>query len=62
LSDKTGTLTQNDMIFKKIAMEFAQFSEDTQNELKEMLEESCKESQGPYGDVDTNQDAHVPLS
>ena len=28
LTDKTGTLTQNDMIFKKISMEFAQYGED----------------------------------
>lgn len=51
LSDKTGTLTQNDMIFKKIAMEFAQFDEETQEELTKMLQESCAESQGPYGDI-----------
>ena len=25
LTDKTGTLTKNDMIFKKLAMEYAQF-------------------------------------
>ena len=25
LTDKTGTLTKNDMIFKKISMEYAQF-------------------------------------
>jgi phospholipid-translocating ATPase len=29
LTDKTGTLTQNDMVFKKIAMEFALFSEES---------------------------------
>ena len=28
LSDKTGTLTQNDMIFKHISMEFAEYGED----------------------------------
>lgn len=33
LSDKTGTLTQNDMIFKKISMEFAQFDEETKGDL-----------------------------
>ena len=34
LSDKTGTLTQNDMIFKKISMEFAQYGEDDIFEMK----------------------------
>lgn len=37
LSDKTGTLTQNDMIFKKISMEFAQFDEETKGDLQGML-------------------------
>jgi phospholipid-translocating ATPase len=41
LSDKTGTLTQNDMIFKKIAMEWAQFGEEDVGEIKNMLDESC---------------------
>ena len=40
LTDKTGTLTQNEMIFKKIAMEFAYFTEETINELKTLLSES----------------------
>ena len=44
LSDKTGTLTQNDMIFKKIAMEWAQFGEEDVGEIKNMLDESCAES------------------
>lgn len=35
LSDKTGTLTQNDMIFKKISMEFAQYGEDDINDMKQ---------------------------
>lgn len=50
LTDKTGTLTQNDMVFKKIAMEFALFAEDSSNDMKNLLIESLKESQGPYGD------------
>lgn len=51
LTDKTGTLTQNEMIFKKIAMEFAYFTEETINELKQLLSESLSESTGPYGDT-----------
>jgi phospholipid-translocating ATPase len=34
LSDKTGTLTQNDMIFKKVSMEFAQFTLDTLEDMR----------------------------
>ncbi len=51
LTDKTGTLTQNDMIFKKIAMEFALFSEETVHELQQLLVESIQLSTGPCGDV-----------
>lgn len=42
LTDKTGTLTQNDMVFKKIALEFALFTEETINEVSEMLQEATK--------------------
>ena len=41
LSDKTGTLTQNDMIFKKISMEFAQYGEDDIKEMQDALLQSC---------------------
>mmetsp|Transcript_10724 Transcript_10724/g.13382 ORF Transcript_10724/g.13382 Transcript_10724/m.13382 type:complete len:224 (-) Transcript_10724:1766-2437(-) len=51
LSDKTGTLTQNDMIFKKISMEFAQYGEDDLDDMKKQLLESCRHGQGPYGEV-----------
>lgn len=51
LSDKTGTLTQNDMIFKKIAMEFAQYGEDDIGEMTEQLLTSCQISQGPFGEL-----------
>jgi phospholipid-translocating ATPase len=40
------------MIFKKIAMEHAQFTEETIADLKEMLIKSCRASSGPCGDVD----------
>jgi len=51
LSDKTGTLTQNDMIFKKISMEFAQYGEDDMDDMKLQLKDSCTNGQGPYGEV-----------
>ena len=37
LSDKTGTLTQNDMIFKKMAMEHANWSHENLVEIQEMV-------------------------
>jgi phospholipid-translocating ATPase len=51
LSDKTGTLTQNDMIFKKISMEFAQYGEDDKTELTEILAEVSQKTIGPYGEM-----------
>lgn len=51
LSDKTGTLTQNDMIFKKISMEFAQYGEDDLDDMKKQLKESCSYGTGPYGEI-----------
>jgi len=38
LTDKTGTLTKNDMIFKKLNMEFSAFDEESLPDLKNMLE------------------------
>ena len=49
-SDKTGTLTKNEMIFKKIAMEIDQFSEESFSELKLILEDECKTSDAPLVD------------
>ena len=37
MTDKTGTLTQNDMIFKKMSMEWAQFDLDSLNEVQSLL-------------------------
>ena len=33
-------------------MEFAQFDEETVEELRYLLNESCAESTGPYGDME----------
>jgi len=41
LTDKTGTLTQNDMIFKKLNMEYAAFDLENLDDLKSMLLENC---------------------
>jgi len=51
LTDKTGTLTKNDMIFKKVAMEYAQFDLENLPDLKAMLDENCLKYEGPMGDL-----------
>ena len=39
LTDKTGTLTQNYMIFKKLSLEQCMFGEEDINEMKRILKE-----------------------
>ena len=39
------------MIFKKISMEWAQFSVETMVDMQELLKYSLKQSSGPCGDV-----------
>jgi phospholipid-translocating ATPase len=52
LTDKTGTLTQNDMIFKKLAMEYAMFDLENLDELRRQLLENCQNSgEGPMADL-----------
>ena len=52
MSDKTGTLTQNDMVFKKLAIHnVGSYSVDDQPLLKHTLKKSYGKSEGPMEDV-----------
>ena len=53
-TDKTGTLTQNEMIFKQICFESGVFGEDSIEELQNIVEDECKKSIGPLKDVEEN--------
>lgn len=59
LTDKTGTLTQNDMIFKKLAMEYAQFDLENIEDVREMLEENCNTGDGPMIDIPVLRDGET---
>jgi len=52
ITDKTGTLTQNEMILKKVCTETAIFETDDPNQtLEYMLKENCEKfPQGPCND------------
>ena len=50
-SDKTGTLTKNEMIFKRIAMENEQFGEENFETLKTIIAEECQSSDAPLLDI-----------
>ena len=39
------------MVFKKLAMEFAQYGEDDIEDLQNELKNACGRSLGPFGDV-----------
>ncbi len=51
ISDKTGTLTQNDMICRKIFLEYSQFSyKDNKQDMLDMLDKSCTDHIGIAAD------------
>jgi phospholipid-translocating ATPase len=54
LTDKTGTLTQNDMIFKKLSLEQTTFTEEDHGEMVRLMQEQCNESHSPMQDLVDN--------
>lgn len=43
LSDKTGTLTQNDMLFKRLTLEYCQYSDENKQDIKKQLQKGMKQ-------------------
>lgn len=52
LTDKTGTITQNQMIFKKLSLETGVYTFEMLNELKRILKRNCEKVVGPLSDVE----------
>lgn len=51
LSDKTGTLTQNEMIFKNLSMEHSKYDHTQTDQIIKILEKQCNLEQGPMADI-----------
>lgn len=51
-TDKTGTLTQNEMVFKQIAFEFGAFNEECINDLRVIVKTECANKKGPMKEYD----------
>jgi phospholipid-translocating ATPase len=52
LTDKTGTLTQNEMIFKKLCLEGVQYDESCLKDMERILKKQCAKNIGPAKDVE----------
>lgn len=53
LSDKTGTLTQNDMVFKKIAVNGVDtFLASDERLLAKIIKKNYEQSEGPLRDIE----------
>lgn len=51
LSDKTGTLTYNDMVFKKLSLNETIYSSEDMDDLKKGVIRAIKKFRGPLGDL-----------
>lgn len=49
------------MIFKKLAMEYAQFDLENLDDLKAMLDENCMKHDGPMSDLDPSSASRAEL-
>ena len=58
-SDKTGTLTKNEMIFKNIALETEVLGEENFEDLKNILLDECKLYDAPLMDAIDNNDSNI---
>jgi phospholipid-translocating ATPase len=50
-SDKTGTLTKNEMIFKQLSLEVDQFTHENLDNLRQILQHECSKADAPLLDV-----------
>ena len=48
LTDKTGTLTKNDMIFKRLSLEYYSFSEENLEDIKTLLKKGLKKTKDRF--------------
>lgn len=49
--NNVGTLTQNDMIFKKLSLEQIQYTSENLKEIEKVLRRNCDKSEGPLKDI-----------
>jgi len=52
LTDKTGTLTKNDMHFKKLILEHTQYDEENVSMIARIVRAQCEKTNGPLQDIE----------
>mmetsp|Transcript_12784 Transcript_12784/g.21617 ORF Transcript_12784/g.21617 Transcript_12784/m.21617 type:complete len:406 (+) Transcript_12784:1219-2436(+) len=54
LSDKTGTLTKNDMIFKKLNLEYISFTDEDIEDIRKLLNDGLKKERDKFLSIKNN--------